>query len=204
MTRPTASRATRVEEIMRGAAQAFGDRGFAATSMRQVAQATGASVGSIYHHFGSKEGLLEALMTGNFRRVRASLEERLADISDPQRAIEAFVENHVVFFSEHLDEMRVMSHELDTLGGAAGEELRALRNSYTERARGFLRQIRPDLSETEIGVATLCFFGMLNWTYRWFHSVRESVSPRDLAGQMAGLFLDGFGAGQPAEAPGRV
>ncbi len=196
MTEATGGGATRSEEIMRGAAKAFGDRGFAATSMREISQATGASVGSIYHHFGSKDGLLEAMMTGNFRRVRASLEERLADVSDPARAIEVFVENHVVFFAEHLDEMRVMSHELDTLGGAAGKEVRALRNSYTERARGFVRRIRPDLGEEEINVATLCFFGMLNWTYRWFHSVRATVSPEDLARQMTDLFLDGLRAGQ--------
>ena len=192
-------RANRYEEIVRGAAKAFGDGGFAATSMRQLAEATGASLGSIYHHFGSKEGLLEALMTGNFRRVRASLEERLADVSDPVEAIATFVENHIVFFFEHLDEMRVMSHELDTLGGPAGEELRALRNSYTERARGFLRQIRPDLEESEIDIATLCFFGMLNWTYRWFHSVRASLSPQELARQMTGLFLEGFRGIQPTD-----
>ncbi len=191
--------ATRYDEIVRGAAKAFGDRGFAATSMRQVAEATGASLGSIYHHFGSKEGLLEAMMTGNFRRVRASLEERLADVSDPVDSVVVFVENHIEFFAEHLDEMRVMSHELDTLGGPAGEELRALRNSYTERARGFLRQIRPDLQEPEIDIATLCFFGMLNWTYRWFHSVRASLSPQELARQMTSLFLYGFRGTQPAE-----
>ena len=67
--------------------------------MREVAQATGASLGSIYHHFGSKEGLLQAIMTTNFRRVRAALEERLTEAVDPRAAIEIFVENHVGFFT---------------------------------------------------------------------------------------------------------
>jgi AcrR family transcriptional regulator len=160
--------------------------------MREVAQATGASLGSIYHHFGSKEGLLRAIMTTNFRRVRAALEERLADVEDPRTAIETFVENHIGFFTRDLDAMRVMSHELNTLRGTAGEEVRTLRDSYTERARGFLRGLRPDLGRDELEVATLCFFGMLNWTYRWVHSLPSTTSPSQLARMMANLFLQGF------------
>ncbi|WKZ83173.1 MAG: TetR/AcrR family transcriptional regulator [Acidimicrobiia bacterium] len=182
----------RVDAILAGAARAFAAHGYAATSMRQVAQYTGASLGSIYHHFGSKEGLLQAILTTNFRRVRAALEERLTEITDPAEAITAFVENHVAFFTRDLDAMKVMSHELSTLRGTAGEEVRALRDAYTERARGFLRRLRPDLGRDEAEVATLCFFGMLNWTYRWVHSLPSTTTPAELAGQMARLFLDGF------------
>jgi AcrR family transcriptional regulator len=160
--------------------------------MREVAQATGASLGSIYHHFGSKEGLLRSIMTTNFRRVRATLEERLAAVDDPRRAIEVFVENHVGFFTRDLDAMKVMSHELSTLHGPAGEEVRVLRDSYTDRARGFLRRLRPDLGRDELEVATLCFFGMLNWTYRWVHSLPSTTSSAALSRMMATLFLDGF------------
>ena len=185
----------RADAILTGAARAFAAKGYAAASMRQVAQATGASLGSIYHHFGSKEGLLAAIMTTNFRRVRAALEERLTEVDDPRAAIEVFVENHMGFFTRDLDAMKVMSHELSTLHGPAGEEVRALRDAYTERARASLRRLRPDLGTDELEVATLCFFGMLNWSYRWVHSLPSTTSPQQLARRMARLFLDGFGGG---------
>lgn len=187
----------RVDAILAGAARAFAAQGYAATSMREVAQATGASLGSIYHHFGSKEGLLRAIMTTNFRRVRVALEERLAEVDDPRIAIEVFVENHIGFFTRDLDAMKVMSHELSTLHGTAGEEVRALRDSYTDRARGFLRRLRPDMGRDELEVATLCFFGMLNWTYRWVHSLPSTTSPSQLARMMANLFLEGFEPPRP-------
>jgi AcrR family transcriptional regulator len=182
----------RAKKILSGAARVFSARGFAATSMRGVARETGASLGSIYHHFGSKDGLLQAIMVGNFRRVRAALEEELCLVDDPRESIRIFVTNHVTFFARHLDEMRVMSHELDTLTGSAGEEVRALRNSYTDRAAGFLRELRPDLRRDELQLATLCLFGTLNWTYRWFHAMPSTADVEALGSQMAELFLCGF------------
>lgn len=182
----------RAEAILEGAARAFSTRGYAATSMREIAQATGSSLGSIYYHFSSKEGILHALLCSNFRRVQTSLDERLEGVADPRQSVEVFVENHVAFFARHLEEMRVMSHELDTLEGPAGDEVADLRRSYTRRARDLLRRLRPDLPETELQVATLCLFGMLNWTYRWFHTVTPKIDAGRLSRQMSALFLDGF------------
>lgn len=185
-------RAPRVEAILAGAAAAFSEDGFAATTMRQIAQASESSLGGIYHHFDSKESILRAIMAGNFRRVLASLDDRLEGVDDPRESFEVFVENHVAFFARHLDEMRVMAHELDTLTGEAGREVAELRRAYTERARGILQALRPERGEEELNVDVLCLFGMLIWTYRWFQSLDESVDVERLAGQMAELYLRGF------------
>ena len=69
---------SRVEAILSGAARVFGQKGFAATTMREVVAETGASLGSIYHHFGSKDGILREILCGNFRRVLDSIEQVFA------------------------------------------------------------------------------------------------------------------------------
>jgi AcrR family transcriptional regulator len=182
----------RVEAILAGAAAAFSDQGFAATTMRQIARASGSSLGGMYHHFDSKKAILHAIIAGNFRRVLASLDERLEGVDDPKAAFEAFVENHVAFFAAHLDEMRVMAHELDTLSGEAGEEVAELRRDYTEKVSAILHALRPERPEDELRVDVLCLFGMLIWTYRWFHTLDDGVDVEQLAGRMARLYLDGF------------
>lgn len=187
-----AAGAPRVEVILAGAAAAFSRNGFAATTMRQIAGATGSSLGGIYHHFDGKEAILRQIIAGNFRRVIESLDERLADVDDPEQAFEIFVANHVSFFAAHLDEMRVMAHELDTLDGEAGEEVARLRRAYTERARGILHALRPELDEEALRIDALCLFGMLIWTYRWFHALEEGIDVQTLAHRMARLYLDGF------------
>lgn len=194
--RAVTSKAPRADAILVGAAAAFSDNGFAATTMRQIARASGFSLGGMYHHFDSKEAILRAIIAGNFRRVIASLDERLEGVDDPCTAFKIFVENHVAFFAAHLDEMRVMAHELDTLSGEAGEEVAELRRGYTEKARTILHALRPERPEDELRVDVLCLFGMLIWTYRWFHTLDDGVDVEQLADQMARLYLGGFLGGE--------
>lgn len=182
----------RVEVILAGAAAAFSDKGFAATSMREIAQRTGASLGSIYYHFANKDDILRALICDNFRRVDRSLVARLEGVDDPRRCIEIFIDNHVQFFARHLAEMRVMSHELDTLTGAAGEATSQVRDAYSARALEILARLRPDLRVAELRIQALCMFGMLNWTYRWFHTIPPEIGAGGIARRMTALFLGGF------------
>lgn len=183
---------TRFEAIRTAAARAFSANGFASTTMREIARQADASLGSIYYHFESKEEILRAIICDNFRRVQENLDGRLEGIDGPRERLEAFVDNHIRFFADHLDEMRVMSHELDTLAGDAGSEVAELRRAYTRRAVDILARLRPDLGERELLIAALSLFGMLNWTYRWFHVVESEIEPEELARRMSRLFLEGF------------
>ena len=188
----SATASARVDAILEGAAAAFSAQGFAATSMRDVARRSGASVGSIYYHFENKEDILRALIRDNFRRVLTSLRKRLEGVVAPQEQLDVFVDNHIRFFARHLAEMRVMSHELDTLTGPGGEEVAAIRHEYTQAALEILGRLRPDLEPDELRIHGLCLFGMLNWTYRWYHTVPTDIGAGGLARRMTGLFLDGF------------
>ena len=185
----------RVDAILSGAAQAFSAKGFAATSMREIAQRADASLGTIYYHFESKDEILRALICGNFRRVHTALDAALEDVDDPGEALAVFIDNHIRFFASRLDEMRVMSHELDTLAGEAGAEVSSQRDAYSAKAAAILRRLRPDIEEAELRVHTLCLFGMLNWTYRWFHTVDRRMGAAGIAERMTRLFTEGFAPG---------
>jgi AcrR family transcriptional regulator len=184
--------AERLGDILAGACAAFSRKGFASTSMREIAEASGASLGSIYYHFPCKDDILRAIICGNFRLVMEKLDEKLEGVKDPRRKLHVFVENHVAFFAKHLDEMRVMAHELDTLRGEPGKEVAALRRAYTQRAQKILAALRPDLARQDVHVASLALFGMVNWAYRWFHTLPSDVDVPRLGRRMAALFLDGY------------
>lgn len=63
--------------ILEGALDCFTRLGFANATIDDVRRTSGASVGSIYHHFGDKEGLAGALYVEGLRRYQASVTERL-------------------------------------------------------------------------------------------------------------------------------
>ena len=64
---PGTAKARLVEEAL----AAFGERGFAAVSVTELARGAGVTIGSLYHHFGSKSGL--------YSLVRQDVEQRVLD-----------------------------------------------------------------------------------------------------------------------------
>lgn len=76
------SRAEQIAETTRkltsAARQAFANQGYSATSMDDLCSEVGLTRGALYHHFGSKEGLFEAVL----RQIDGEIAERLRQIWD--------------------------------------------------------------------------------------------------------------------------
>ncbi|MFD5321568.1 TetR/AcrR family transcriptional regulator [Streptomyces sp. NPDC127098] len=72
---PTKSR------ILDAAEELFGDHGYAATTLRAVTEAAGANVAAVNYHFGSKEGLLRAVVRRAMESVNAERERRLDELT---------------------------------------------------------------------------------------------------------------------------
>lgn len=68
------------ERILTAALALFGERGFAGTSVRQVGAAAGVSPPLVLHHFGSKQGLREAVDAEVMGRVERALDASLRDL----------------------------------------------------------------------------------------------------------------------------
>lgn len=71
------------ERILEVAAHLFAERGFAGTSIRDIADALGVTKAALYYHFASKDDILQAIVDLPIANVRAVLAES-ADLSSPQ------------------------------------------------------------------------------------------------------------------------
>ena len=83
--------ANKRENILSAALELFANEGFAATPTSKIAKKAGVSEGLIFRHFGSKQGLLDALM----EEVNARLEKFMAPVlaeNDPKLAIRKAIE----------------------------------------------------------------------------------------------------------------
>jgi AcrR family transcriptional regulator len=124
----------RRDEILDAALRCFTDKGFGGTTIEDVRQASGASVGSIYHHFGGKEQLAAALYAEGLRDYQDRFLETLERHRDDARAaIETLVLDHVRWIVEHPDLARFL------LGRREGEVRRAADAAARELNRAFFR-----------------------------------------------------------------
>jgi AcrR family transcriptional regulator len=186
--------------ILRTAAAVFADKGFHRASIRDISRATGISLSGLYYYFGSKDELLFLIQDHCFGTLLDNLEELLATEADPYGRLHRFIENHLRFFASNMREMKVLSHEAESLTGEYRRRVNAKKKRYTDHCMEILAALRPEGSPIELRVATFSLFGMLNWLYTWYRPDRD-VPVDELAEEMSRLFLRGFLATEGEEMP---
>jgi TetR/AcrR family transcriptional regulator, cholesterol catabolism regulator len=188
----------KLEFILRHAARIFAEKNYHSTSMRDISRATGISLAGLYHYCKSKEELLFLIQDNCFGRVLERLEERLREVNDPVARLRIFIENHLSFFAANMAEMKVLSHEAESLAGDLHAQVLTKKDKYTSLARQILKDIpreaEPSQSETDSTVATYALFGMMNWIYNWYDPGGK-LKISELVENLTRLFLHGFVAG---------
>ena len=94
--------------IARVAARLFAARGYDATSVREIVEAAGVTKPTLYYHFGSKQGLAEALLTRPMTEFLASLQELFDVEINAVRLLRRMVEAHVRFITAEPDRGRFL------------------------------------------------------------------------------------------------
>ena len=162
--------------------------------MRDISRATNVSLAGLYHYCRSKEELLFLIQDNCFGRVLERLEKQLEEIKDPVAKLSLFIENHLSFFAANMAEMKVLSHEAESLEGEMYSQVSTRKDKYTNLARKILREVQQTQKSEQpidLTVATYALFGMMNWIYNWYDP-RGKLKVSDLADNLLQLFLGGF------------
>ncbi len=189
----------KLEFILRTAARIFAEKGFHSTSMRDISRETGMSLAGLYYYFKSKDELLFLIQDNCFGHVLERLQQRLGETSAPVEKLRLVIENHLSFFAANMSEMKVLSHEADSLAGEMHAHVTGKKENYTRLVRRILSEVQQgrtggDAQKVDLTVATYALFGMMNWIYNWYDPLGK-LSVTDLVDNISRLFLSGFLAG---------
>jgi AcrR family transcriptional regulator len=98
----------RKQEILDAALAVFTEKGLAGATVADVRELSGASTGSIYHHFGDKDGLATALYLGALRDYQDGFLAILGGEPDGERGVKALVRHHLRWVEAHPDLARFL------------------------------------------------------------------------------------------------
>src|SRR5215217_2812328 len=188
----------KLEFILRTAARIFAEKSYHSTSMRDISRATNVSLAGLYHYCKSKEELLFLIQDNCFGRVLERLEKQLQEVDDPVAKLGIFIENHLSFFAANMAEMKVLSHEAESLRGDLHAHVSTRKDNYTRLARKILQEVQESTENkqpVDLTVATYALFGMMNWIYNWYDP-EGKLKVSELAGNVMRLFLNGFTANE--------
>lgn len=95
------SSSARREAILVAALECFSELGWTATTIADIRRRSGASIGSIYHHFKDKEGVAAALYVESLHRYREALRVRLDRSRTAKGLVRTIVLHHIEWSVEH-------------------------------------------------------------------------------------------------------
>src|SRR6478735_8232201 len=106
---------SRKEQILQTAAKMFKDKGYASSSMRDIATELGIEAASLYHHIKSKEEILETICFAMADKLNAAIAEVNDIYFNAEEKLRMAIKSHVQIISENIDQSAVFLHEWRSL-----------------------------------------------------------------------------------------
>ena len=183
------------ERILLEAARRFRHHGFAATTLRDVADAAGIKAGSIYYHFASKDQILAEVLDKGIEVVAAAVRARVDALpsgTSARERIAAAIEGHLWGLLHHGDFTSANIRIYGQIPPAAKERHKLVRRAYADYWDALLRDAQASgelRADSTAAVIRLFVIGALNWTVEWYNPQKGSFA--DFAAQVTTIVFDG-------------
>ncbi|HSZ49763.1 MAG TPA: TetR/AcrR family transcriptional regulator [Streptosporangiaceae bacterium] len=105
------ARSQRRADVVRLAGELFAEKGFRATTVREIADAAGILSGSLYHHFDSKESIGDEILSGFLNDVLAAYRSAVAEADDPRDAVERIVRTSSHTLARHRAALTMLQND---------------------------------------------------------------------------------------------
>jgi AcrR family transcriptional regulator len=182
-TQPTEAR------ILEIASRLFFERGYHATTMRDLAAEVGIKASSLYNHFPGKQDILVRICLSGVHEFHEGALEKLKDVSDIRERIRALIVWHVSFDTRSRYKARVADTQLDALNAEARKEVIGMRDAYDKLLQDELRRgEKQGLWKLENpGITRLGIAGMCNAVTFWYRE-DGSLKPEEI-GELYATFV---------------
>jgi TetR/AcrR family transcriptional regulator, cholesterol catabolism regulator len=185
---------SRKEQVIRKAAELFKDKGYAAASMRDLAQLLGIEAASLYSHIKSKEEILRNLCFDMAAEFRKSLEEvEKEDLSASEKLRRGII-GHIQVMAKDLTASAVFMNEHRHLSQPYLRDFLLLRINYINRFKSIIEQgARSGEFKKTIDkkLAVMTLFSSLNWMPMWYDP-SGLIDPIELGRQLSDMLVNGL------------
>ncbi|WP_182376479.1 TetR/AcrR family transcriptional regulator [Nocardioides sp. WS12] len=186
---------SRREQLLAIAAGVFANKGFRATTVRDIADAAGIQNGSLYHHFDSKESMVDEILSTFQEELFGQYDAILASSDDARTKLEAAVRVSFEAIDKHPHEVAIFQNDADHLGTFERFGYLADRNAQSRQVWVTLIEegVRTGVLRSDLDVTlTYRFIRDTVWVaVRWYRPGRD-LTHTDIADQYVRILLDGI------------
>jgi AcrR family transcriptional regulator len=189
---------TRRDELLKIAARLFAERGFRNTTVRDIADAAGILSGSLYHHFDSKESMVDEILQTFQQELFAGYDDILNGDGPTREKIEAAVRLSFEAIDRHHHEVAIFQNEADWLGGL-GDRFAYLAERHEQSRNVWMALLTEGIesgalkSDLDLELAYRFIRDTIWVAVRWYRPGGE-LSHERVAQQYLSILLDGIAA----------
>lgn len=188
------SNLTRKEQVIRKAAELFRTKGYAASSMRDLAQMLGIEAASLYSHIKSKEEILQSLCFDMATEFRKSLDEVEKQKISASEKLKNGIIGHIQVMAKDLTASAVFMNEHRHLSQPYLRDFLLLRINYINRFKTIIEEgVKAGEFKSTIDkkLAVMTLFSSLNWMPQWYDP-NSNIIPIQLGQQLADMLVNGL------------
>jgi AcrR family transcriptional regulator len=189
----TESNGSRKDVIIEKAATLFKEKGFKATSMRELADIVGVEAASLYNHIKSKNELLNIICFAVANRYTQKLDEIEAEKVTSINKIEKLLRYHIQGMIYHFDEVYVSDREWKHLDNPYLANLQTQRRTYRKRFAALIEEgiKKREIKKIDAPTAVLIMLHAISGIESW-HRSKQKISGKELEENMVTIMIDGL------------
>ncbi len=183
----------RKDELLAAAERMFSERGFQATSVRDIAECLDLKAGSLYAHMESKDDLLWEILQAAADRFFRAVEPLIASDLLSSEKLRRIIAAHVRVITDNLAAASVYTTEWRHLSDDRRRQFAARRDAYEELVRDLVRRCIHEgtFAYVDEKFATLLILSSVNWIYQWYRT-DGPMSPEEIARVLTDLLFNGL------------
>ena len=187
-------------------ARIFAEKGYEATSMRDISNAAGVSKALLYHHFSGKEDIYARISFAATQDLYAFVDSRIPEHGTAAQKVRAYMVAAATFFEEHRSAWIAASNAFWSDPDRHRLETRlARRRQFEQRLRDLIGEgvASGEFNPVDPALAGRLILSGINWMQRWYDP-GKGLPASQIVNQYADILLGGLHKRQDVAAPERA
>ncbi|MFC7049124.1 TetR/AcrR family transcriptional regulator [Emcibacter nanhaiensis] len=183
----------RRRNILIQAANLFAEKGYARTSISELATACNASKSWLYHYYPSKEAILYDIMSYHVTELLECARDCRDEQGSPRDRFRELVRRFMSLYIEAGSQHVILLNDIGCLPEDKQKEIQELQDDVVAIVLELICEVNPALSGNKKfkKPVTMALMGMINWTYTWFDE-KGPINEQQFADLAVDLFLNGL------------
>jgi len=181
--------------VVEAAIKVFYEKGYAASSIQDVADIVGVLKGSLYHYISSKEDLLFRILQQSHEHARAIMLEVSELEVGPAERLYTYLHRMYLWYLSHVERVSIYFNQQQHLTGTNRTIMRKNGREFSRFIRDLLseaRQVGELRNDLDVKLASFFIVGALNSIPTWYRPSGE-YAPEYIADEFARMSLAALG-----------